>query len=228
MSDLHDASESRLRITHRYLAERDALYRICRVAVPVALVVALVSGGMTVIWSLTTPLSYSTSPTPAADEFRSEIIEALNQKHYQEALELYKRVSARSITLVNPHTGESLREVYFSDGHYIREVVRDVNFILRDYIDDTTRPFLEIYLELLSLVHYTEGYGHAYKVFGGTESWFIDLDCNEWGLSSSQCAKTASDLSGLNKLGDPYFVTKLTVRTSAVTLEVPYPRGSDP
>jgi uncharacterized protein YcbK (DUF882 family) len=36
----------------------------------------------------------------------------------------------RSIALYNTHTGEWLRTVYWADGHYIREAVRDINWIL--------------------------------------------------------------------------------------------------
>ena len=33
----------------------------------------------------------------------------------------------RSVALYNIHTGEWLRTVYWADGHYIREAVRDIN-----------------------------------------------------------------------------------------------------
>ena len=39
----------------------------------------------------------------------------------------------RSVSLYNVHTGEWLRTVYWADGHYIREAVRDINWILRDH-----------------------------------------------------------------------------------------------
>ena len=35
----------------------------------------------------------------------------------------------RSVSLYNTHTGEWLRTVYWADGHYIREAVRDINWI---------------------------------------------------------------------------------------------------
>src|ERR1700750_453194 len=46
----------------------------------------------------------------------------------------------RSISLYNTHTGEWLRTVYWADGHYIREAVRDINWILRDHHTDEMRP----------------------------------------------------------------------------------------
>src|SRR6478736_245777 len=58
----------------------------------------------------------------------------------------------RSISLYNTHTGEWLRTVYWADGHYIREAVRDINWILRDHHTDgmrreqleTPEPFLVV------------------------------------------------------------------------------------
>ncbi len=46
----------------------------------------------------------------------------------------------RSVSLYNVHTGEWLRTVYWADGHYIREAVRDINWILRDHDTDELRP----------------------------------------------------------------------------------------
>src|SRR5215472_4521835 len=48
----------------------------------------------------------------------------------------------RSVSLYNVHTGEWLRTVYWADGHYIREAVRDINWILRDHHSDEIRPWM--------------------------------------------------------------------------------------
>ena len=45
----------------------------------------------------------------------------------------------RSVSLYNVHTSEWLRTVYWADGHYIREAVRDINWILRDHHSDEIR-----------------------------------------------------------------------------------------
>ena len=55
----------------------------------------------------------------------------------------------RSISLHNIHTGESLREVYWANGHYIREVVRDINWVLRDHHSDEVRPMNAGVLDVL-------------------------------------------------------------------------------
>src|SRR5437763_9213969 len=46
----------------------------------------------------------------------------------------------RSVSLYNTHTGEWVRTVYWADGHYIREAVRDINWVLRDHHSDEVRP----------------------------------------------------------------------------------------
>jgi uncharacterized protein YcbK (DUF882 family) len=58
----------------------------------------------------------------------------------------------RSISLYNVHTGEWLRTVYWADGHYIREAVRDINWILRDHDSDEIRPMNAGVLDLLGML----------------------------------------------------------------------------
>jgi uncharacterized protein YcbK (DUF882 family) len=58
----------------------------------------------------------------------------------------------RSISLYNVHTGEWLRTVYWADGHYIREAVRDINWILRDHHTDEMRPIDAGVLDVLGMM----------------------------------------------------------------------------
>src|SRR6201989_3014473 len=58
----------------------------------------------------------------------------------------------RSISLYNTHTGEWLRTVYWADGHYIREAVRDINWILRDHHTDEMRPMDAGVLDVLGML----------------------------------------------------------------------------
>jgi uncharacterized protein YcbK (DUF882 family) len=58
----------------------------------------------------------------------------------------------RSIALYNTHTGEWLRTVYWADGHYIREAVRDINWILRDHHNDEMRPMDAGVLDVLGML----------------------------------------------------------------------------
>jgi uncharacterized protein YcbK (DUF882 family) len=58
----------------------------------------------------------------------------------------------RSVSLYNTHTGEWLRTVYWADGHYIREAVRDINWILRDHHSDEMRPMDAGVLDVLGML----------------------------------------------------------------------------
>jgi TPR repeat protein len=60
VSDLYDANQSRLRVAHRHLSENDRLYRISLVAAPIALVVAVTAGTLSIAWRPAPPL-----PPPA-------------------------------------------------------------------------------------------------------------------------------------------------------------------
>src|SRR3954453_18418311 len=58
----------------------------------------------------------------------------------------------RSVSLYNTHTGEWVRTVYWADGHYIREAVRDINWGLRDHHSDEVRPMNAGALYVLGLL----------------------------------------------------------------------------
>src|ERR1700686_2625332 len=58
----------------------------------------------------------------------------------------------RSVSLYNTHTDEWVRAVYWADGHYIREAVRDINWVLRDHHSDEVRPINAGVLDLLEML----------------------------------------------------------------------------
>ena len=58
----------------------------------------------------------------------------------------------RSVSLYNTHTGEWVRTVYWADGHYIRDAVRDINWILRDHHTDEIRPMDAGVLDVLGML----------------------------------------------------------------------------
>jgi uncharacterized protein YcbK (DUF882 family) len=58
----------------------------------------------------------------------------------------------RSVSLYNIHTGEWVRTVYWADGHYIREAVRDINWVLRDHYSNEVRPMNAGVLDLLGML----------------------------------------------------------------------------
>src|SRR5215212_8495632 len=58
----------------------------------------------------------------------------------------------RSVSLYNTHTGEWVRTVYWADGHYIREAVRDINWVLRDHNSNEVRPMNAGMLDVLGML----------------------------------------------------------------------------
>src|SRR6202011_950496 len=72
----------------------------------------------------------------------------------------------RSVSLYNIHTGEWLRTVYWADGHYIREAVRDINWILRDHHSDEIRPMDAGVLDVLGMLRDEGVAKHSYHIKG--------------------------------------------------------------
>src|SRR5471030_1154001 len=56
----------------------------------------------------------------------------------------------RSLHMINPHTGESFRDVYWSQGRYIKRSLSRINWLMRDYHFDEVEG---IDRDLLDLLH---------------------------------------------------------------------------
>ena len=76
----------------------------------------------------------------------------------------------RSMSLYNTHTGEWLRTVYWADGHYIREAVRDINWILRDHHTDEMRPMDAGVLDVLGMMRERLEINEPFLVVSGYRS----------------------------------------------------------
>ena len=59
----------------------------------------------------------------------------------------------RHLKFENLHTGEKLKTVYWQNGKYLRESLRDINHILRDFRNDEVRPIDENLLDLLNVLN---------------------------------------------------------------------------
>lgn len=60
------------------------------------------------------------------------------------------RVPVRTIALQHRHTGESLRTVYFADGHYLEDSLDNVNHFLRDWRTDEV---IEVDPKVLDIIY---------------------------------------------------------------------------
>ncbi|MAY42966.1 MAG: hypothetical protein CMI05_11725 [Oceanospirillaceae bacterium] len=54
------------------------------------------------------------------------------------------------LSLLNLHTGESLKSTFFSEGNYLNESLNDLNFLLRDHRNNQVH---QMDRQLLSLLH---------------------------------------------------------------------------
>jgi uncharacterized protein YcbK (DUF882 family) len=68
----------------------------------------------------------------------------------QPGLAMAARQPERGLVIHHQHTGEWLRTVYFADGVYLRDSLRDINRVLRDWRTDQV---VDIDPKLLDIVH---------------------------------------------------------------------------
>lgn len=59
----------------------------------------------------------------------------------------------RALSLYNTHTGETLRAVYWAQGQYHPEALREIDHILRDHRSNEIRPIEPALLDLLHALH---------------------------------------------------------------------------
>jgi uncharacterized protein YcbK (DUF882 family) len=85
----------------------------------------------------------------------------------------------RSVSLYNTHTGEWLRTVYWADGHYIREAVKDINWILRDHYSNEVRPMNAGVLDVIGMLRQRLESHHPFLIVCGyrtpaTNAWLYE------------------------------------------------------
>ena len=66
------------------------------------------------------------------------------------ALAARRPIGIRSVALKNIHTGEHLNAVYWADGRYVPDVMKRINWVLRDHHTDEVRRIDPDLLDLLT------------------------------------------------------------------------------
>ena len=135
----------------------------------------------------------------------------------------------RSVSLYNTRTGEWVRSVYWAEGHYIREAVRDINWLLRDHHSGEVYPMNAGLLDLLQMLHTqldcqdpflvvsgyrsptTNAWMHAHRAGVATRSFHvkgmaIDLRCEGRDLSQVHRAAKSLRAGGVGFYPEPDFV----------------------
>jgi uncharacterized protein YcbK (DUF882 family) len=75
--------------------------------------------------------------------------------------------SERSLSFYNPHTGESLKTLYWSDGAYLSDALAEINHIFRDHRTDEIKPIDERLLDLLYTIHRKFRTRQPYHIISG-------------------------------------------------------------
>ncbi|HEX3862078.1 MAG TPA: DUF882 domain-containing protein [Stellaceae bacterium] len=76
----------------------------------------------------------------------------------------------RSVSLYNTHTSEWVRTVYWADGHYIRDAVRDINWVLRDHHSNEVRPMNAGVLDVLGMLRHRLECNDPFLIISGYRS----------------------------------------------------------
>jgi uncharacterized protein YcbK (DUF882 family) len=61
-------------------------------------------------------------------------------------------IREKSLALYNTHTGETLKTVYWVEGHYVEDALREINYLLRDRRNDEMHEIDTRLLDLLFLI----------------------------------------------------------------------------
>lgn len=76
----------------------------------------------------------------------------------------------RALSFFHAHTGERLKAVYFADGRYLPDVLKQINYILRDYHTNEIKPVSPALLDLLHALGQRLGTGDTFEVLSAYRS----------------------------------------------------------
>lgn len=76
----------------------------------------------------------------------------------------------RKLSFYNLHTGERMSEVYWAEGHYIPEVIQQVNHLMRDHRSNTATKMDPRLLDMLHLMQSDLGVEKEFHIISGYRS----------------------------------------------------------
>jgi uncharacterized protein YcbK (DUF882 family) len=76
----------------------------------------------------------------------------------------------RKIFLANPYTGETFHDIYWADGDYISESLRDIDRLMRDHRTDEVRHIDPDLIDLLARLRQKVGFVKPIQVNSGYRS----------------------------------------------------------
>lgn len=80
----------------------------------------------------------------------------------------------KTLDLHNMHTGDKLRLTYFEQGSYIKDALREINYLLRDYHTDDVHPIDTALLDQLYDLKQTLGVNRPFHIVSGYRSPFTN------------------------------------------------------
>ncbi len=90
----------------------------------------------------------------------------------EQALSSIKKLShqEKKLFFYNTHTGEKLKTVFWSEGHYVKDSLHSINWILRDHRRDEICPIDTKLLDLLHSLQKKTGCPDTFHIVSGYRS----------------------------------------------------------
>lgn len=82
--------------------------------------------------------------------------------------------SHKMLAFENTHTGDKLKLTYFEQGSYIKDALREINYLLRDYHTDDIHPIDIALLDQLYDLKQTLGLNKPFHIISGYRSPFTN------------------------------------------------------
>jgi uncharacterized protein YcbK (DUF882 family) len=79
-------------------------------------------------------------------------------------------VNPRAVAFHNLHTGERFSDVYWSNGRYVPDALRHINWVLRDFRNGEVHPIDPRLIDLLALLHHRLHSREPFMVVSGYRS----------------------------------------------------------
>lgn len=135
--------------------------------------------------------------------------------------------SHKALAFQNTHTGDKLKLTYFEKGHYIKDALQEINFVMRDFRTGDIHPIDPVLLDQLYDLKRTLGVNKAFHIISGYRSPFTNAMLRKH--SSGVASKSLHMLGKAIDVRIPGVDTRI-IRNAALTMRrggVGYYRSSD-
>jgi uncharacterized protein YcbK (DUF882 family) len=96
------------------------------------------------------------------------------QPHYEQARYTVPTRSysneSKSLAMYNPHTGESVKQVFCENGYYVPGALQEINYFFRDFRANLVKPIDPRLLDLLHAIHQLSDTSKPFNLVSGYRS----------------------------------------------------------